>query len=64
MMNDQGVSLAAIDQYMREVREIAPLTSESVEQGTQKSYSPSTLGASSTSSFTDTSNASASLIAG
>jgi RNA polymerase primary sigma factor len=27
-MNDQGVSLAAIDQYMREVRGIAPLTSE------------------------------------
>ena len=28
MMNDQGVSLAAIDQYMREVRGIAPLTNE------------------------------------
>ena len=28
MMNDQDVSLAAIDQYMREVRGIAPLTSE------------------------------------
>jgi len=28
MMNDQDVSLAAIDQYMREVRWIAPLTNE------------------------------------